>query len=318
VPVPKADPRPTEAKPRSSWRGLRDTVAALCAGRNQRFLEPSEAGLVFRTTRDGRGRPFELAIDVYRTPAGVPSDGTSCLLIHGGSFVMGSRDMTACRFLATRLVAEGITVASADYRLTQQGGVFPRPVRDVKAALAFWVANAARFGADPARVTLVGLSAGGALSLLALGWPDDHPVVAVPGGRVLATPPVRQLASIYGVGEFGSFRRGITPWLRRWVTGTDDPERWREMSPTSWCGFDAPLFQVHGDADTVVPVEQTQHMDAARRAAGKPVETLIYRGVPHAFFSYPACDAAERGFADLLRFIRTEGPASAGPPMGGS
>lgn len=289
----------------SAWRRLTKTVAAMRSGPKEPLLTPTDPGLLFRTTRDARGRPFELRMDVYRVPGGQVTDGTNCLLIHGGSFVLGDRAMTACRFLATRLVREGITVASADYRLTQQNGGLPRPVRDVKAALAYWVENAERYGADPARVTLVGISAGGALSLLALGWPDDHPLVAVPGGRALRTPGVRQMASIYGVSEFASFTRGITPWMRRWVTGTNDPERWSAMAPTSWCSFDAPLLQMHGDADNVVPVEQTIHMDAARRALGKPVETHIYPGVEHAFFSHPGCEAAERGWSDLIRFIRT-------------
>lgn len=302
------DPAATSAPsvpPESAWQRFAKTVTVLRGAGKAPLLEPTDPGLLFRTTRDARGRPFELRMDVYRVPAGQPSDGTNCLLIHGGSFVLGDRAMTACRFLATRLVGEGITVASADYRLTQQNGTFPRPVRDVKAALAYWVENAERFGADPAKVTLVGISAGGALSLLALGWADDHPLLAVPGGRPLATPGVRQMASVYAVSEFSSFTRGITPWLRRWVTGTSDPERWRAMAPTTSCGFDAPLLQIHGDADTVVPVEQTHRMDAARRALGKHVETHIYPGVAHAFFSYPGCEAAERGWSDLIRFVRS-------------
>lgn len=292
-------PRRATASPAAMLRAFRELRKPSAVP----LVRASDPDLVFRTTRDGRGRRLELRMDVHRGLAGQRSDGLSCLLVHGGSFILGDRAMTACRFLATHLVREGITVASADYRLAQQGGVLPRPVRDVKAAMAYWAQNAARFDADPARVIVVGLSAGAALALLALGWPDDHPFVQVPGGRALTTPRPFRVASIYGVSEFTSFRRGITPWLRRWVTGTNDPERWRALSPVSWCGFDAPLFQIHGDVDRVVPVEQTHAMDAARRAAGKPVETHVYAGVDHAFFSYPGCAAAERGLRDLMRFV---------------
>lgn len=292
-------PRSMRRSPAEFLRAFRDLTKPAAVP----LVRPSDPDLLFRTTRDQRGRPLPLRLDVYRGLAGERSDGLSCLLIHGGSFILGDRAMTACRFLATHLVRRGVTVASADYRLAQQGGVLPRPVRDVKAAMQYWAANAPRFDADPERVVIVGLSAGAALSLLALGWPDDHAFVQVPGGRPLTTPRPFRVASVYGVSEFTSFRRGITPWLRRWVTGTKDPEKWRLLSPVAWCDFDAPLFQIHGDADRVVPVEQTHAMDAARRAAGKPVETHIYPGVDHAFFSYPGCAAAERGLADLLGFV---------------
>ncbi len=282
---------------RGALQALRDIVTSS----NEPLALPTTRGIVYRTTSGPNGRPIELKLDVYRPERNVT--GASCLMVHGGSFIMGDRAMKPCRFVATRLVEQGITVASLDYRLVQQNGVLPRPVRDVKAAMRYWADHAEAHGADPARVTLTGLSAGGALALLALAWRDDEPLLQVPAGRSLKTPPVQRMASIYGVTDFPAFRRGLTPLLRRWVTGSDDPARWRALSPLSVAGFETPLLQLHGDADTVVPLEHSTALDAARRAAGKSVETHVYPGAPHAFFAQVGSEAAERGAADLARFI---------------
>lgn len=47
----------------------------------------------------------------------------------------------------------------------------------------------------------------------------------------------------------------------------------------------APLLGIYGEADASVPLDLVRANDAALRAAGKAVETIIYPGAPHAFFN---------------------------------
>jgi dipeptidyl aminopeptidase/acylaminoacyl peptidase len=44
---------------------------------------------------------------------------------------------------------------------------------------------------------------------------------------------------------------------------------------------DAPVLLIHGENDTVVPIEQSRLMERALRQAGKPVELVIMPGEDH-------------------------------------
>ena len=44
---------------------------------------------------------------------------------------------------------------------------------------------------------------------------------------------------------------------------------------------DAPVLLIHGENDTVVPIEQSQLMEKALRQAGKPVELVTMAGEDH-------------------------------------
>ncbi len=81
---------------------------------------------------------------------------------HGGGWVQGnleSHDNTA-RYLADR---SGTIVVAVDYRLAPENP-FPAAVEDAYAALEWVAANAGSFGGDPARIAVIGDSAGGNLS----------------------------------------------------------------------------------------------------------------------------------------------------------
>ena len=92
-----------------------------------------------------------------------------------------------------------------------------------------------------------------------------------------------------------------------WVIGARHPERWAAL--VSVCGYaashpraagmdlppayfgtagaladgigDLPIWLFHGDADDVVPAEQTREMERALAALGHPPKVTIYPGVNH-------------------------------------
>ncbi len=95
-----------------------------------------------------------LNLDVYR-PKG-PGPFPAVLLIHGGGFTVGSRGDLA--FTGVELADRGVLAASIDYTLT--GSIDPARA-DVADAYE-WLTQ--RPDVDPARVALLGTSAGCALS----------------------------------------------------------------------------------------------------------------------------------------------------------
>jgi acetyl esterase len=99
-------------------------------------------------------------------PQGVPA-GSAPLLVyfHGGGWVIGDLDThdAPCRFLAAN---SGVQLLAIDYRLAPEHP-FPAAAEDAFAAYAWASASAAELGCDPARIAVVGDSAGANLAAVA-------------------------------------------------------------------------------------------------------------------------------------------------------
>lgn len=89
--------------------------------------------------------------------------------MHGGGYMYGSPEI-ASSYLKELVLKFGITVVSVDYRLAPNTR-YPGSLHDNYAALKWFHDNAAHMGVDPARIAIMGLSAGGghaaALGILA-------------------------------------------------------------------------------------------------------------------------------------------------------
>ena len=111
-------------------------------------------------------RPVKL--DLYLPPAGAPKPFV--VYVHGGGWSGGSPRNSAAfegwPGVLASLAARGYVVASLDYRLSGEAP-FPAAEQDVKAAIRWLRANAAKYGIDPQRGLIWGASAGGHLAALA-------------------------------------------------------------------------------------------------------------------------------------------------------
>jgi dipeptidyl aminopeptidase/acylaminoacyl peptidase len=79
---------------------------------------------------------------------------------------------------------------------------------------------------------------------------------------------------------------GETLEVRYWKAFMGVTSDWRndlaQISPAKLAAqADAPILLVHGKDDTIVPFEQSQELDRALRAAGKPVEFISLTGADH-------------------------------------
>lgn len=106
-----------------------------------------------------------LTLDLY-----LPDEGAVATLIyiHGGGLVAGDKSDTS--LLRETLLAGRIAVASVNYRM-YPNAVFPQFIEDAAEAVAWVLANAARYGLGD-RIFVGGSSAGGYLSMMLCFAPE--------------------------------------------------------------------------------------------------------------------------------------------------
>lgn len=115
-----------------------------------------------------------LRLDLY-LPAAPGAPTPVVIWVHGGGWCSGGRAPLAT--YASPLIAQGVAIASVDYRLTSStpncanaaGTLWPAQVHDLKGAVRWLRANAALYNLDPTRIAVWGQSAGAQVaSVLAL------------------------------------------------------------------------------------------------------------------------------------------------------
>jgi acetyl esterase/lipase len=103
----------------------------------------------------------DVGVRVYR-PKDHSGPGPGVLMIHGGGFIIGNVESEHASAAMTAMQT-GAVVISVEYRLAPEHP-FPAAVHDCYSALRFLADKAGELGVDPARLALMGTSAGGGLA----------------------------------------------------------------------------------------------------------------------------------------------------------
>lgn len=277
-----------------------------------------------RDVEYGRHGNHSLRLDVYRhrdCPAGAPT----LLQIHGGAWVVGSKNEQGIP-LMLHLAARGWVCVAANYRLSPRA-TFPDHLVDVKRAIAWIRAHGAEYGSNPDFVAVTGGSAGGHLAALAALTANDPEYQ--PGFEAVDTA-LRACVAFYGVYDFTDrhelWRRpGLRRLLERHVMKApfeSARDAFDRASPMSRVRADAPPFLiVHGDCDSLVPVEEARRFARMLRAVSEsPVVYAEIPGAQHAFELFPSLRSTfvihgvERFLAAVYSGYLAAGGTAATPP----
>ena len=204
--------------------------------------------------------------DIYR-PTHAPSGVPLIIFIYGGGWNSGDRALYD--FVGTPLARRGAIVVIPDYRLYPEVS-FPAFVQDNAAAVAWAVAHAAGWGADPRRVFLMGHSAG-AYDALMLAL-DDRWLRAAGTGR-------DRLAGVVGLAGPYDFLPIKDPQVRQIFASVNDGPASQPVTFVD--GRNPPLLLLAGDADTTVDPRNTTTLADRVRAAGGPVQSRLLPGIGH-------------------------------------
>lgn len=286
----------------------------------QQLVRPSFG--LRRRYLSGRNLPYGDAgmrnhLDVWKR-ADLPADAKAPVLlqVHGGAWVVGSKEQQAAPLMA-HLAERGWVCVSTNYRLSPRA-TWPDHVIDVKRALAWTRATIAEHGGDPDFIVITGGSAGGHLcSLTAL----TAGLAAFQPGFEDADTSVAAAVPFYGVYDFvnrhGTGRADMEDFLARAVFKSslaEDRERWEQASSMSHVHADAPpFFVLHGTNDSLVPVEQARtFVDELRKESTRPVVYAELPGAQHAFEIYASVRAAAAAHA-VERFLAVIRSQQGGP-----
>lgn len=227
--------------------------------------------------------------DVYAPTAERPAGGWPLLVfIYGGSWASG--DKSIYPFVGTSFAANGFVTVIPDYRLVPEVR-FPAFVEDCAAAVAWALANAARYGADPNRLVLLGHSAG---AYNAITLTLDRRFLQAAG---VDPERVRAAAGLSGPYDFYPFDVDAS---RNAFGQYPDP---RMTQPINLVRPDAPpLFLATGLNDDTVQPRNTLALAQAERAVGGRVEVKTYPGLDHTG-AVLAISRPFRGRAPVLRDV---------------
>ena len=218
-----------------------------------------------------------------------PGPAPVAVVLHGG-FWRAAYGVELARPLAADLAARGFAAVAVEYRRVGGGGGWPETLDDVAAALDCLPGLPDAHRLDLTDVTVIGHSAGGHLAAWAAG--RGRLPEGVPG----AGPAVGVTAAVLQAGVLdlaAAYRQRLGNGAVRDFLGAgpeDAPDRYAATDPAGLLPTGAAVLCVHGAADDVVPVEQSERYAAAAAAAGDRVELRVLPG-DHMTVIDPASDA---------------------------
>lgn len=227
----------------------------------------------------GTGGERKLALDLY-LPKGRTKATPAILFIHGGAWKSGKRsDM---KYYCVKFAEKGYVTATVTYRLMDEAP-FPAAVHDVKCAVRWLRANAAKYQVNPKRIAVSGNSAGGHLSMM-IGYSDDSSLEGK-GGHNTFSSRVSAVVNFYGPTDLTTDfarKQGVVEEFMDGKTFDEAPDSYKLASPLfHLTKDDPPTLIFHGTIDGTVPVVQADMLAEKLKKLGIDYVYERYEGWPH-------------------------------------
>jgi acetyl esterase/lipase len=217
----------------------------------------------------------DTVLDILQPSVPSLADRPGVIVIHGGGWVQGEKEGILDEFCLP-FVRRGMVVANVEYRLAKASPA-PAAVNDVLKAAQWVEDHAAQYRVDRKRIIAAGGSAGGQLALM---------TAMAPAGLGPAVK-IAAVVDFFGVADVADQLAGPNqrPYAVAWIP--EQPGRMelaRRLSPITYVRKGLPpILALHGDADGVVPYEQSAALVKSLKNAGDDAELITVPGGRHGF-----------------------------------
>ncbi|MGB7328817.1 MAG: alpha/beta hydrolase [Rubripirellula sp.] len=244
---------------------------------------------VLRDVVFGTGGGRDLTMHIVLPKSAAPNPVPAYVWIHGGGWQGGTKDGGVGQVVP--LVRDGFVGATIEYRLTGEAS-FPAQIEDCKCAIRYLRAHAEKYNIDPKRIAVGGSSAGGHLAAL-MGTSAGVDDLEGSGGWQDQSSAVQAVVDLYGPTDFRAFvttkgfeghNRSGSPESKLLGGGevASNVEGIKRVNPITYIDkADPPFLIIHGTADKTVPVNQSEAMHEALRAAGVTSKIHLIEGAGH-------------------------------------
>ena len=247
----------------------------------------------------GRKDGLALTMDIFKPKQ--DANGAGVVFVVSSGWWSSKRMIRPPRYI--ELLRRGITVFAVTHG-SQPKYSIPEMVGDVHRAVRYVRFNAKKFGVDKNRIGIMGMSAGGHLSLLiatsggpapgarddvdretsrvqavaALFPPTDFVNYGAEGMSVYDLPVREQFRAPF---DFKRFDRETRTFVK--ITKREEiQKKLKEVSPAHHVSADdPPTLLVHGDRDRLVPLQQSRLMVKKLTKAGVQAELIVKEGKGH-------------------------------------
>ncbi len=221
------------------------------------------------------GKDSFQVMDIYLPKDRSVNHTKSLILIHGGGWNSGSKAEFSTYIDSFKTRLPDYAIFNINYRLVNGGHIFPTQEADVKAAVDFIAANAEKYHINKDKLVLLGVSAGGHLSLLQ--------------AYKYASPKIQAVVDYFGPTDLISMYNNpwhpLVPLALQMVTGTtpqQDKKLFESSSPIEFVTPQSPpTLILHGGKDEIVDVSQSKALANKLKAAGVKHQLEIYPSERH-------------------------------------
>lgn len=217
--------------------------------------------------------------------------------LHAGGFKFGDKQGIPAT-IGKELLKSGYAVVGVGYRLSGEAA-FPAAVLDVRAAIRFLRANAAKYNLNPDRIAVFGQSAGGNLAAMLGTAAESKDFDDASLGNAEVSSAVQAVVDWFGPTDFSQMdaqakAQGCSAsdqthsaadsfesaYLGATVAAS--PELVAQANPITYIDGSEPPFMIQkGDQDCTVAVENTKMLADALSAKGLSVQYDLLAGVGH-------------------------------------
>jgi acetyl esterase/lipase len=250
----------------------------------------------------GVANNYTLKLDVWQrkdTKTAAPT----LIYYHGGGWVFGDR--TGATLLFLPYLEMGWNVINVEYRMASVS-LAPAAVEDCRCALRWAIKNAKQYNIDTDRIVLTGHSAGGHLSLITGMLPDGTGLDNNCHGNEKLK--VAAIVNWYGISDVADLIQGpnLRDYAAMWMGSQPDQLAIaKRVSPLTYVRAGIPpIISIHGDADPVVPYENSVRLHHALTVAGVPNELVTIKGGGHGEFKEAELEDA---YEKIRAFLRAHG-----------